>query len=91
MAADKIIPTVSYCYICGRLVRQTPGTWVHAPIPEGQEADAPEHEARTCAKCDGTHRCRECRGRGSVGTVLCVYCDGDGRCQCVQPHDRGSW
>ena len=91
MAADKIVPTVNYCYICGQLVRQENGGGVHSAFPDGHEAEPVEHHARTCGRCDGTHRCRECRGQGSVGTVMCVYCDGEGRCQCVQPQDRGSW
>ena len=89
--AKKIIPTVNYCYICGQRVRREHGEWVHASHAEGHMADPRDHDARTCGKCHGTHRCQECDGKGAVGMIMCPECDGDGGCACVHPRERGNW
>ena len=88
---DETIPTISYCYVCGQHIRRQNGGWVHAPYPDGHDAEPIEHHARACQYCQGTHRCRECDGHGSVGTIMCPACDGEGGCACVHPQDRGEW
>ena len=89
--ANEINAMVSYCFVCGQRVRREGEGWVHEPFPDGHDAEPLTHHARTCQDCEGTHRCRECAGKGAVGMIMCPLCEGDGGCACVHPRERGSW